>query len=190
MANQTALTITEALSNKKLLAGRIDTKRQFIERYLTRPSTVKDPLEKDGGSQGAIQRALQSVRDLEDNLISTMEAIHAANAATVVEIDGIRRTVANWIVWKDAVAPKYLTFLQSLVNSVSRTRDPNYLTTLRRQLQSTADATEDLKLEVNIDEAWLSKELERVQSLLQKVDGRLSLVNATTQVTVPEIPEI
>lgn len=184
------VTVMEALSNKKLFRKRIDSRREFVQRYLTRASTAKDPLHKEeGGSVGAISRALQAIQDLEENYIATCRAIHSANAENELTIGNQTRTIEGWLVWKDVVAPKYEQFLEHLTTSVGRARDPQLLQQVRRQFQSATEAGEDVTLDVNIDEAWLSAELENVRSLRERVDGRLALANATIMVEVPSAGE-
>jgi L-lactate utilization protein LutB len=175
------ITITEALADIKTTAKRIEKKREFILNYLARPDGVKDPLEKDGGSAEAIKREEQAVGDLEARVISLRRGISLANDRTTVEIAGMSRTISDWLTWRREVAPKRKEFLARVRSTVQ---------TLRQQatkqgfqtLQPGQTATQPNDMVVNVSEQALAVDIERIETVLGELDGRLSLHNATVQI--------
>lgn len=176
------LTITEGLAELKTLAKRIQKKREFIIQYLGRQELVKDPLEKDGGSVEAIRRERQAISDMQSRIVSIRSAIAFANSTTHVTIEGEFRSIANWLVWRREVAPTHKQFLEQL-----RTR----LEQARREaagkgvgiVSAVAMAGVEAKptdLIVNISEQAIATEIEHLETVLGRLDGVLSLKNATT----------
>lgn len=175
------MTITESLAEIKTIAKRISSKRDFIKQYLIRMENVKDPLEKDGGSVKAISEAMQSIRDLEDRVVELRRRIQMANESTHVEIDGVDRSVADWLVWRRDVSPGRTNFLHNLRLALTSVRDQ-----ARRQGSSlfgpgtVAEKSNDII--VHINETELAAESEKLENILGQLDGQLSLKNATVMV--------
>lgn len=175
-------TITEALAELKTIGKRIAKKRQFVGDYLVRQEQLKDPLEKDGGSPAAIQRALQAIADLEERQVDIRRAVASANSETKVTIKGVTRTIADWLVWRREVAPQRQGFLNQLRTSIQGVRDE-----ARRKGLMTVAAEAAAKpgdVIVNIEEGRLAEQAEELEEILGRLDGELSLKNATTTVEV------
>lgn len=175
------ITITEALADIKTVSKRIEKKREFILNYLARPDGIKDPLEKEGGSHEAIMREAQAVGDLESRIIALRRGIGLANDKTTVEVGGVSRSVTDWLTWRRDVAPKHKEFLARVSATVKQIRD-----TAKKQgfqtLTPGATATQPNDVVVNISEASLASDIERIETILGELDGRLSLHNATVMI--------
>lgn len=173
-------TITEALAEIKTIDKRIQSKRSFIESYMYRLDSLRDPHEKDGGSTILIQNEMQAIRDLEDRVIAIRKGIQAANENNKITIEGDERTIADWLVWRREVAPRRETFLRKLRTNLSTAREA-----IKRGMVSYGNNPQPEKpsdLIVNINEQELNKESEKLQNILGQLDGQLSLKNATVMI--------
>lgn len=175
------ITITEALAEIKTLQKRIEKKREFVGQYLARQDGIKDPLEKDGGSFQAIARERQAIGDLETRIVLLRRGIQTANEATPVTINGVTRSVADWLVWRRDVAPGHQQFLGRLRQQLNVVRDQ-----ARKQgvglLAAGTLAEKPTDIVVNINEQDLAAEIERLEDTLGQLDGQLSLKNATVPI--------
>lgn len=168
-------TITEGLAELKTITARLAKKRQFIQSHLIRDAERIDPLDKQGGSINAIKAEMQAVRDLEDRAVAIRSAVNRANANTELTVGGTARTVEQWLIWRREVSRGQVEFLSTLTNHVERARqrDPY-----------SGRGKDELGLIVNIDEKQLAADTEKLVEILGELDGRLSMVNATTVIEI------
>lgn len=175
------LMITEALAEIKTIGKRMDSKRAFIMGFLARQDGVKDPLEKDGGSVVVIARERQAIGDLEKRIIALRRGIQKANDSTSVTINGVTRSIADWLTWRRDVAPKAKDFTNKLRGSLTSIRE-----NAKKQgiavIQPGATASQPADFVINVDEAALAKEIETMEDTLGQLDGQLSLKNATVAI--------
>lgn len=179
------MTITEALAEIKTIGKRITKKRDSIGGYVARQDNLKDPLSNDGGSVVFIERERQAIRDLEGRIVQLRAQIAAANARTMVTVEGESRSVADWLTYRREVAPGQQQFLNSLRAGLDQ---------LRKQVAAkgfgvvSATATvntgevKPTDVWVNISEKELTEEIEHLETVLGGLDGQLSLTNATTSI--------
>lgn len=173
-------TITEALAEIKTISKRLAAKRDFVAQYMYRLDSLKDPLEKEGGSQKILVQDVQAISDLEQRLVDLRRGIQRANDSTTLSIEGSERSISDWLIWRREVAPKYGEFLNRLINNLKVLRD-----TARKQGTYTVSGTDKpIDIVVNIDEQKLSKDNEKLQNILGQLDGQLSLKNATVMIEV------
>ena len=172
------ITITEALAEIGTIEKRVQKKRQFVADYLYRQDALKDPLEKEGGTFAAIERATQSISDLEERKLTIRREVAKANASEVVSIDGRERTVADWLVWRREVAPQLGQFYGQLRNQINAVRNEatkaGYVTVAAGAEARPGDVV------ININEMQLVEDTEKLEEILGQLDGKLSLKNATT----------
>lgn len=179
------MTITEALAEIKLITKKVDQKRNQIRTFLYRQEMLKDPLAKDGGSEAYIGRESQAISDLEGRLVALRIAIAYTNSMTPVTVNGVTHTIAEWLVWRREVAPKKLQFFITLRSALDQ---------VRREAQSrgarivdgTSATTAATDYIINVDEAQLGRETEKLNDILAMLDGQLSMLNATTQIATYE----
>lgn len=174
------MTITEALAEIKTILKRIATKREFVETYQLRVDTLKDPLEKDGGSSKAVDAEMQAIADLEGRIVTLRKAIQKANDDTEITLEGLSMSIADWLIWRREIAPAKQTFLSRLSQRLSSARQQ--IRTSDWRSPQTPEVKTDIV--VNMDETKLSKDREALQNILGQLDGQLSLRNATVQLSL------
>ena len=174
------MTITEALAEIKTIEKRLQSKREFVLTYLMRFETMKDPLEKDGGSAKVVKSEQQAISDLENRIVELRRLIQKANEDTKLTIEGEERSIADWLVWRREVAPGQEQFLYGLRSRLTQARQQ----VSRQQPTYGRDNVPEKPLDivVSINESDLAKSTEKVKSILGQLDGLLSLKNATVVV--------
>lgn len=176
------MTITEALAEIKTIDKRILSKRSFIETYLYRIDSLRDPHEKDGGSASLIQNEFQAIKDLEDRVIALRNGIQKANETNKITVEGDERTIADWLVWRREISTRKGQFLNRLRLNLSSARDAVKSGRINYGTSQAPAATAPADLIVNINEQELNKEHEKLQNILGQLDGQLSLKNATVMI--------
>lgn len=174
------MTITEALAEIKTIGKRLEKKRQSVLAYLARDARLKDPMERDGGSVEFIRKERQAIGDLERRIIELRDLIQRRNISTPLTIGGITQSVAEWLTWRREVAKPAGQFLAMLGSSVQNVRK-QVAKEGRRTVESDREAKSDDVI-VCVNEKELTEEIERHEQILGDLDGKLSLVNATTHV--------
>lgn len=177
------ITITEALAEIPTINKRIEKKQEVIKTYLYRQSAVRDPLEKDGGSSQLIIQEMQSIKDLEQRMIDIRSAIQNINAFNSITIEGKERTIADWLTWRREIAPKEQEHLRSLFNQLQQVRAQAQQRGVNVIEKDKGEYSSDFI--VNINEKKLVEDIENIETILGKLDGQLSLKNATLIIDVP-----
>lgn len=183
--NVSTQTVTESIQEIKTIQARIGKKQEAILEHLIRNDSLKDPLEKSGGQWTMIARERQAIADLWKRQLGLRHAIAQANEATVITINGVTRTMAEWLLWRREIAPVHQQQLITFVGKIRGVRDMNNRNSRLYSSQELAKAKPEDWV-VNLDEAALTAEIESLESLLGSLDGQLSLKNATVLVTVPD----
>lgn len=171
------MTITEALAEIHVLDKRLQAKHDFVMNHSMLDTRIKDPL---GDTSKEVAQALQAIGDLENRRIVIRQAIAHANAENFISVGGRELSIANWLVWKREVGPSRLQWLKSIRKAMERARQE-----LKQQL--TREVPEGVPapgLDAMIDEKWLSKEIENLEEQIERLDGQMSLKNATVFVEV------
>lgn len=176
------ITITEALAELKTIDKRLVKKREFVLTYLLRQEMFKDPLEKDGGSISAIRRELQAIGDLEERRIVIRRAIQQANEANSVSVGKFTRSIADWLVWRREVAPTHAQFLAGIRQKIEQARQE--AARKGAALTPAAEVAKPNDVIVNVNEQELARQIEELEETLGKLDGQLSLKNATLFIDV------
>jgi hypothetical protein len=176
------ITITEALAEVKTIGKRIEKKKEFIAAYVLRQEMVKDPLEKDGGSNKALNAALQSIGDLQERLIRIRAAIQRSNLATTLTVGDKARSITDWLTWRKEVAPGEQKMLMQIRTSIEQNRQQ--MRTKGISVGAVSVETKPTDVIVNLDEGQLARSAEALEETLGTLDGKLSLMNATTTVDI------
>jgi len=177
------MTITEGLQDIKTISKRIDKKREFVCNHVLRQEKIKDPLAKDGGSEMVLSRELQAIKDLFEQLIKIRSASNSSNQAVMVRIGDRKRSVADWITWKRDVAPKEQTLWAALTKQIHAIRGQAMGKGLR-VIKATDEVQGPDDVVVHVNEVALAGWGESTEEMLGKLDGQLSLINATTMIEV------
>lgn len=173
-------TITEALAEIATIDKRLPKKAEQMANYVARVDALRDPLERSGGSAKFIGQERQSFADLLSRKVELRRAIAKANAETTVVIDGQERSVADWLVWKRECYKPHLDMLRALLTNAQQARA--HATQHGVALVKVGDATKPEDVIVNVDEQKLLVDIETLEETYGRLDGLLSLKNATTQV--------
>ncbi len=172
------LTITEALAEIATIDKRLPKKADEMLPYVARVEQVRDPFLDQGGSAVYITRERQSFNDLQKRKIALRAAIAKANAETTIVVNGKERTVADWLVWKRECYSATVRMLNGLLNhvrAIRREAQQKGVTLVNVDQKAQAD-----DVVVNVDEQKLIEELDALEETFGKLDGLLSLKNATT----------
>lgn len=172
------MTITEGLAEIKLIQKKIEKKVANIKANATRFDHVPDPYAKEGGSQELVKRELQSVADLDARLVAIRGAIALANISTKLAIGEHTKTIYDWITWKREIAEQRISMFRDVITSTrsavdKEAKNPQAIKDLEGKVALA-------KLIVNADLSALQHQYEQAGSLMEQVDGKLSLKNATT----------
>jgi hypothetical protein len=178
-------TITEALAELKTIEKRVAKKQEAIRGLLVRQDGLKDPLEKQGGSVNFVATERQSICDLEERGVRIRLAIGAKNADTNLTVNGQTRSVADWLVWRREVSGNRQKFLCEIRERILAARGKAQRDGIA-VVKSASEATQLTDLIVNVDELLLTEQIEGLEEILGTLDGKLSLLNATTSVTVAD----
>lgn len=176
------LTITESLQELKTIQKRLEVKRRSVLDYLVRDARVKDPLDKEGGSFEFIRRERQAIADLEQRTINIRTAIQNKNLTTNLTLGGKEMTIADWLTWRREVSAGQKGFLASMNQGIRKLRSELQAKGLKTTDSEAAAAPGDVI--VQIDEKELIQQQENIEQLLGDLDGKLSLLNATTTISV------
>lgn len=179
----TPITITEALAELNTISKRLQKKREYVLTYLLRPESLKDPLSKEeGGSVGVLSREMQSFKDLTKRHLAIRQAIQRKNHEVEITIGKLTMSIAEWLTWRKEVAPTVTSFMVGLKQKIDASR-----AAALRQGGGVVQAGVEAKptdIVVNLDERELNETLEEMDEVLGTLDGKLSLVNATTTIEV------
>jgi hypothetical protein len=182
--NDKSITITEALAEIKTIGKRVETKQSQLQAYLYRDSRMRDPMEKEGGSAEYIKRERQAVTDLQKRVVELRLAIQKSNMATKLAMNGTEMTVYEWLIWRREVAPGIQNHLMQLWSGLQTARRSAQqrgvnVVAAAAAVQGSNDVQE---LIVNVNEQELAEQRENIEKMLGDLDGRLSLINATTTI--------
>src|SRR5262249_8600657 len=147
-----------------------------------RDSRIKDPLEREGGSVEFIRRERQAIGDLEQRIVTIRTAIQGTNLQTNLSLGGMSRSVAEWLTWRREVSQGSKNFLATMVNGIRGVRSEVQKKGLKTVDNDSSAAPGDVV--VHVDEKLLLEQQEQMEQLLGDLDGKLSLLNATTVIEV------
>jgi len=183
-------TITEALQEIKTINERLAKKRETVKGFIARDNRLRDPLEREqGGSAGFITRERQAMGDLEKRIVRLRTAIQNSNLNTPLTLGDQTKTVAEWLTWRKEVATGQISFVSGLILALATKRAEVQGTEVARQARRGYQAAPEapmapIELTVNVNERELAEENENLAARLSELDGKLSLLNATTKIEV------
>ena len=174
------MTITEALAEVKLVEKKVAKKKENLLANISRIEHVPDPYEKHGGLQVAMRSELQAIGDLDNRLVNIRGAIAKANSETMLTVGEETKSIGNWITWKREIAEKRIEMLRSIATSIKskadhESRNPTVYKTETGEVKI-------CKVIFALDYSDIQAQYERLGDKLERIDGLLSLKNATTVV--------
>lgn len=183
-----SITITEALAEIKTIGKRLDKKREAVIQNIGRDSRLKDPLE---NSVDFVKRERQAIHDLERRIVAIRSAIQRSNLTTTCTVGDNTYTVQEWLNFRREIAANRQRFLTSLAASIRQIRDKVQREGGRVSFAAAAAAVTTIEGEkkpveilIHLDEKELFSDQEGLEKVLGELDGKLSLLNATTLIEV------
>ena len=173
--------ITEAMAEIKLANKKIQSSMDFVVRNIRREDWRLDPFAKEGTTQEAMVKAeLQSARDNMQRVVQLKHAINEANRINRLEVAGISMTIAEWLIYRRDVLPlaqRNVTHLANLLANVNRE-----VPVSRWAGQATERDTTNWI--INVSDKELIDEIQKLNTIEERLDGALSLANATIDIDV------
>lgn len=163
------ITIQEILTDLKYRSKRAEKKGQSVLSNLYRTANTVDKMLADGGTEKFCDREMQGMNDMLMLIVAQRAAIQKSNLTTVLTVEGDTMSVAEWIIWKREVYPVQQAFLNSMLANL-------------RRVSSTPRKVDEPDIIYHVSEQKVIKTLERLQNQFEKLDGLLSLNNATVTV--------
>jgi len=184
-----SMTITEALAEIKTIGKRLEKKRQAVLANIGRDSRLKDPLE--GGSVEYVKRERQAIEDLEKRIVAIRSAIQRSNLGTTTKVGDNEMSIQEWLNFRREIASPRQLFLASMNQAIKQIRDKvqreggrvNFAAAAAQATVTTGEK-QPIEILIHLDEKTLLEEQEGLEKVLGDLDGKLSLLNATTVIEV------
>lgn len=187
-----SMTITEALAEIKTIGKRLEKKKQAVLQNIGRDSRLKDPitLEGGGGSVEYVASERQAIEDLEKRIVAIRSAIQRSNLATRATVGENSMTVQEWLNFRREVSASRQMFLSTINAAIKQikdkvSRDGGRVSFAAAAAVATIDGEKKpIEILIHLDEKKLLDEQEGLEKTLGDLDGKLSLLNATTVIDV------
>ena len=183
------ITITEALAEIKTIGKRLEKKKQAILTNIGRDSRLKDPLE---DSVRFVAQERQAIEDLEKRIVAIRTAIQRSNLNTPCTVGENTMMVQEWLNFRREISANRQHFLASINQGVKQIRDKIQAQGGRVTFAAAAAVAQVAadgekkppEVLLHLDEKKLLEEQEGLEKVLCDLDGKLSLLNATTVIEV------
>lgn len=164
--------IIEALKELPLLDKRIEKKISQIAEYAAFVDNGHEelPFKTEAAQKGEVDSLVQSCHDLVARSAQIRRQLAVTNTSVEVEIGGEKRTIAEWIYYREAGMGARSRAVQSLSDARAK-----------NAIQRTQfDPEAGLKIVKFYDEKARNGEIERLTDIAGQIDARLEMINATT----------
>lgn len=188
-----AMTITEALAEIKTIGKRLEKKRQAVIDNLGRDSRMKDPLA-DGNGMSSLKFVAserQAIDDLEKRIVAIRTAIQSSNLTVRCKVGDREMPVQDWLNFRREISVGRQQFLMHINQSIKQLRAQAQakggkvtFAGVAQQTNVTTGEQQPVEILLNLNERDLLTEQETLEQTLGELDGKLSLLNATTIVEV------
>jgi len=112
------------------------------------------------------------VIDFIGTLIGWILILAATNASVVVEIEGVKKTIREWITYRNVTAMQYRKTFQALNNNAAQAALSNN--------QGKLNLENGVQVKKLFKEEDKNAELAKIDSLTDRIDATLEIVNVTT----------
>lgn len=163
--------LIEAMKKLKVIEKRIIANSHQIQEYSSCVSTEKFAFETEDAQRGQVKGLLQSCEDLFQEYLELKQRIELTNLKVIVEIGGKKRTISDLLVIKRRLANLMLGAYSSLSTRAADTRLRNAPTIGEQKPQVIRLYREEER----------NESLRKWQDLVDNIDSRLEVVNATTE---------
>lgn len=186
------MTITEGLAEIKTIGKRLEKKRAAVLANIARDSRLKDPLADGEGatSEGFISQERQAIMDLERRVVAIRVAIQRKNLETSCTVGENTYTIQEWLDFRREVADGRKHFLNQMNAAITGIRAKAQSQGARVTGIGNAAAVVAagdkpvVEILLHLNERELMKDQEGLEQVLGELDGKLSLLNATTVISV------
>lgn len=161
--------LTEAMKELKIIEKKMSKNILLIEKYASQPSTDRLYFGERDAQEAEIKSLIQSNHDLSTEYLRIKIAIERTNLATVVEFHGRHISIAELLVFKRKLCT-------GLIGTYNALDDRGTRTTMRGSLST----GEKVTIERFYSEKFKNDSLRDWQDFYESIDGRLEVVNATT----------
>lgn len=178
----TRMTITEALSEINLVKKKLEASKVEITGNVARAKHLDDPYASAGGSSTYNARKLHSIYDLQTRLVSLRSAIARANLDNKITVGSREMSIHDWLTWKREVS----AFEDGLLRGISEKVKTHLNHTAKNPsvYKDNLDNTKLVEWELLVDQVAITKFQETLMETQEKLDGQLSLKNATITVEI------
>lgn len=186
------MTITEALAEIKTIGKRLEKKRQAVLQNLARDSRLKDPLADDKGetSEKYVAQERQSIEDLEKRVVLIRTAIQKKNLEATCTVGDNTMTIQEWLNFRKDIADGRRIFLTGIGRQISVIRENANRQGARvtgaglAQVAVASGEKPPVEIVLHLDEKKLLADQEGLEQIMGELDGKLSLLNATTVISI------
>jgi len=169
--------IVEALKEVKNIPKKIQGNNARLVQYASKVSTEKPQFATEDDQRKEVKSLIQSNSDLVARAIDLRICIAYTNLMAEVEIDGVKWRIAQLLDIKRKYAASMLQTFDSLNESAAQ---------LRLRTATHIDPTQRPQIERMYDEKEKNKNKDKWQSLYDNIDYRLEVINATTDLIIPD----
>lgn len=164
--------IIEALKELPLIKKKMEKTTSQIREYSSYLVGVNLAFETEERQKQEVESLIQSNLDLATRFEKLTEALSRTNSSTIVEIEGVKKTIRGWITYRNVTANYAKQTYEALTNTAA---------------QNAINANQGrLNLEAGVQVKRLYKEeeklkqLNKIQSIVDKIDATLEIVNVNT----------
>ena len=168
--------IIEALKELPLINKKIESNKQQISQYAALASNKEKPFGSNEKQREKVASLIQANEDLANNFEIITNNLAYTNTVLKINIDGVEKTIREWIVFKNVTAPMRISTFQCLDTAHEQ----------RNSKVTAEDLTEGFKVERMYDEEKKLMAIAAVSDLVGKVDAALEIVNVTNDIVDPE----
>lgn len=165
--------LIEALKELPILEKRIQKNCEIISEHAGVALAEESPYGSEMEHRLKIESLVQANLDLATHYEKLKRAIHMTNSATTVTIDGVTKTVDEWITFRTGTGQALLNTYRSL--NMDKVNNRSKSTALTHTALEQGVAQKRM-----YDQERRDAELDRIMQLVEHVPGALEVVNATT----------
>lgn len=163
--------IIEGLKRLKLIEKRMASNQRDITEYASKLSTEKPKFSTDEQQKQEVKSLVQANHDLFTESLKLKNDVDFTNLTTVVEIGGVKRSIADLLMIKRKMAHNMLRTFEALNDTSGEQR-------LRFAQHGTGDGPSP-HVERYYDEKFKLEGRRHWQDLYDNIDSRLEVINAT-----------
>ncbi len=173
------MTITEGLKRLRLLDKRMEKNCNEIEKYSSLLSNEKPIFDTETKQREEVQKLIQANTDLEREYCSIKSRVDYTNLVTYVQIDDENRTIHSWLIVLRKTGSRLIQTYRSLSTTEANRNQNRFSASGKDNLAPTV-----IRLYDENDKRAGQRKWEDLTSG-KTIEGRLEVVNATTELSMP-----